>query len=48
MSQPEKEAENHISPWLVLDARINRLEKLIYLVLITSAPNVLTFVGSLG
>lgn len=32
----------------LLDSRINRLEKLIYLVLITSAPNVLNFVNSLG
>jgi len=32
----------------LIEARLNRLEKLIYLVLISSAPNVLTFVNSLG
>lgn len=30
-----------------IESRINRLEKLLYLVLITSAPNVLAFVQNL-
>jgi len=46
MSNPESEGKS-VSAWLILDRRINRLEKLVYLVLITSAPDVLTFLQGL-
>lgn len=31
----------------LIESRLNRVEKLLYLVLITSAPNVITFINNL-